>query len=222
MSEENLSASFWFHACSYATFLINRMPSKVLEMKSPYQVLFDKVPEIQNLKVFGTAVYPFLRPYNSNKLQARSVQCVFLGYAMRYNGVICYNVATRKILSRHTIHDESTFPCKIHSNSSINRDQQMQSPIHRPIVIQVPLPTVAVPQVPQRDSTSSYEHYVIYGVSISDTSVNSGMRSSSIVLASGTYHCHMIHHQLKNLIPSLLHLLVDHTCCLSIMIHNLR
>lgn len=52
MFEANLFASFWFHACSYATFLINRMPSKVLEMKSPYQVLFDKVLEIQNFKQF--------------------------------------------------------------------------------------------------------------------------------------------------------------------------
>lgn len=53
MSEANLSPYFWFHSCSYEAFLINRMSCKVLEMKSPYQVLFGKVPEIQNLKMFG-------------------------------------------------------------------------------------------------------------------------------------------------------------------------
>ena len=31
-SEANLSSSFWFHAYSYAIFLINRMPSRVLDM----------------------------------------------------------------------------------------------------------------------------------------------------------------------------------------------
>ena len=46
MSEANMSPSFWYHACSYASFLINRMPSKVLQMKSPHQMLFDKVLDI--------------------------------------------------------------------------------------------------------------------------------------------------------------------------------
>ncbi|KAM1466210.1 hypothetical protein ACFX2I_031434 [Malus domestica] len=81
MTEANLPQIFWYHACSHAVFLINRMPSQTLEFKSPYQLLFGKTPEIHNFKVFGTAIYPLLRPYTVNKFQARSSLCVFLGYA---------------------------------------------------------------------------------------------------------------------------------------------
>lgn len=57
-SYAQLSLLFWYHACSYAAFLINQMPWKGLGMKSPYQVLFGQNPDIHSLKVFGTVVYP--------------------------------------------------------------------------------------------------------------------------------------------------------------------
>lgn len=184
MSEANLSPSFWFHSCAYATFLINRMLCKVLEMKSPYQVLFGKAPEIQKLKVFGSAVYPFLRPYNSNKLQARSVQCVFLGYVMGCIGVTCYNIVTRKlILSRHVIHDESMFPYKIQSTASANGTHHVQPIMQKPIVIQM-LPSV--PYITQRENHNSHQDNM--SVSIFERSATTSSRAliSSLDLGSSS------------------------------------
>ncbi|KAM1493067.1 hypothetical protein PS1_025262 [Malus domestica] len=179
MSEANLSPSFWYHACSYAAFLINRMPSKVLQMKSPYQLLFDKVPNIQSLKVFGTAVYPFLRPYNANKLQARSVQCVFLGYALGYKGVVCYNVKTRKmILSRHVIHDESVFPYKILHSTKFSDSSKTVCTTQRPIIVQVPIENVTEGQNFRRANNDEAVHDM--PLSISDNSGHSAERSSSL------------------------------------------
>lgn len=127
MIEANLPQTFWFHSCAYALFLINIMPCKVLKMKFPYQALFVKIPEIQHLKVFGIVVYLFLRPYNLNKLQARSVRCVFMGYGMGYKGVIFYNMTTRELIfSRHVIHDELVFPYKVQSTTRVTRSQQVQ------------------------------------------------------------------------------------------------
>ena len=36
MSEASLPSTFWYHSCSYATYLINRIPCKILGMQSPY------------------------------------------------------------------------------------------------------------------------------------------------------------------------------------------
>lgn len=95
------------------------MPSVALGHKSPFQKLFDKIPPLQHLRVFGTVVYPYIRPFNEHKLQPRTVQCVFMGYSQGYKGVICYNTTTQKfIISRHVVHDESIFPFK-QSESSI-------------------------------------------------------------------------------------------------------
>lgn len=88
MIDVSILATLWYHTWSYVAFLINRMPCKVLDNRSPYQMLFGENPTIHSLKVFGTAIYPYLRPYNTNKLQIKSSQFVFLGFAIGYKGVI--------------------------------------------------------------------------------------------------------------------------------------
>ncbi|KAM2408029.1 hypothetical protein ACFX1X_027124 [Malus domestica] len=121
LSAARLPQQFWFHACSHAVFLINRMPCQNLEMVSPYVKLFAQSPSLSSLKIFGTAVYPYLRPYNVNKLQARSDECVFVGYSIGYKGVLCYNRTTQRLLlSRHVIYDENVFPFKKSHSSSVN------------------------------------------------------------------------------------------------------
>ncbi|VVA39320.1 PREDICTED: Retrovirus-related Pol poly from transposon [Prunus dulcis] len=89
------------------------MPSKVLDHKSPYFRLFPQHPDIQHLRIFGTAMYPCLRSINQSKLQARTTLCVFLGHLMGYNGILCFNMSTAKLLvSRDVVQDESMFPFK--------------------------------------------------------------------------------------------------------------
>jgi hypothetical protein len=59
-----------------------------------------------------------MRLYNSHKLQPRSVECVFPGYATNAKGYLCYNIHTRKYYtSRHVIFTESVFP--FHKSSSV-------------------------------------------------------------------------------------------------------
>ena len=92
-------------------FLINKMACKSLALVSPYKRLYNKQPDLKSMRIFGYAVYPWLRPYNSNKLQPRSERCIFLGYLMGYKGVICYNPNTKRcIISRHVLFDEMVFP----------------------------------------------------------------------------------------------------------------
>ncbi|KAL6316986.1 hypothetical protein AAG906_026677 [Vitis piasezkii] len=49
---------------------------------------FQKVPDYKSLRVFGCLCYPFIRPYNSHKLQYRSVQSLFLGYSLHNKGFL--------------------------------------------------------------------------------------------------------------------------------------
>lgn len=111
LSAASLPHKFWYHVVAHAVFLINRMPTKILRMDSPFERLFHTKRDISSLKVFGSAIYPYLRPYNDHQLQSRTSQCVFLGFTFGYKGVICYNIATERLLmSRHVIHDENCFP----------------------------------------------------------------------------------------------------------------
>lgn len=104
MHHSSLPVQFWFDAIACATFLINRMPSSKLAHKTPYEVLFQTLPDFSMLRVFGCQCFPWLRPYSSHKLQPKSVPCVFLGYHSFAKGYICLDPLSGKIyLSRHVV-----------------------------------------------------------------------------------------------------------------------
>jgi hypothetical protein len=62
-------------ACHTSCYLINRMPTPLLNHKSPFEKLFNKTPDYTFLKVFGCACFLNLRPYNSHKFPPRSKEC---------------------------------------------------------------------------------------------------------------------------------------------------
>ncbi|KAM1763221.1 hypothetical protein ACFX11_002585 [Malus domestica] len=84
-----------------------------------------------------------IRSFNKNKLELRSAQCVFLGFAHGYKGVICYDIKTRKfILSRHVLHDEDVYPFKqvLPSKDSTATYRCSQTPV----LIQLQVPSARV------------------------------------------------------------------------------
>jgi hypothetical protein len=61
-----------------AFYLINCLPT-ISRPKSPFELLFHKIPDYKFLKTFGYECWPYLRPYNSHKFSYRSKSCLFLG-----------------------------------------------------------------------------------------------------------------------------------------------
>jgi hypothetical protein len=92
-------------------YLINRLPSKILQHKTPTELLFKTTLDYLFLCTFGCAVWPNLRPYNQHKLQFRSNQCAFIGYSGLHNGYKCLDISTGRLyISRGVTFDESMFP----------------------------------------------------------------------------------------------------------------
>ena len=73
---------FWVDAVSTACFLINWMPSFVLNWVTPFQTLFPhKSLFLIDPRVFGcTCFVRDVRPHVS-KLDLKSLKCIFLGYS---------------------------------------------------------------------------------------------------------------------------------------------
>ena len=69
LSQASMPPSYWSYAFSAAVYLINRMPTPILNHISPYVKLFQQTPNYHKLRVFGCACYPWLRPYANNKLE---------------------------------------------------------------------------------------------------------------------------------------------------------
>ena len=83
---------YWSDAFATACFLINRMPSRTINMKTPLERLLHETPDYTIFKVFGCACWPHLRPYTNHKLDFRSKKCVFLGNSSLHKGYKCLNV----------------------------------------------------------------------------------------------------------------------------------
>jgi hypothetical protein len=119
LAHASMPLKFWDEAFMDTTFLINRLPSKVIDNNTPFERLLQQKLEYSSLRIFGCACWPNLRPYNRHKLELRSKQCAFLGYSNLHKGYKCLDIqSVRVYISRDVIFDEEVFPFSTsHSNA---------------------------------------------------------------------------------------------------------
>lgn len=86
MFHSGLPLKFWPYSLLTATWILNRIPSEVLDWLSPCEVLFKKEPDFSMLRPFGCLAYAMnLSPYRG-KFDTRSIKCIFLGYNHSHKG----------------------------------------------------------------------------------------------------------------------------------------
>jgi hypothetical protein len=111
LARSHLSNRYWVDAFLIAVYVINRLPTPILNHQTPYSKLYHRDPDYQKLKVFGCLSYPLLRPYGLHKLEYRSKPCIFLGY--NYAGYKCLDPVTNKAyLSINVVFNEDSFLAK--------------------------------------------------------------------------------------------------------------
>ena len=107
----SLPISFWSYVLETTTYLINRMPTLDLNMKSPLEFLFHSSPNYSKLRTYECLYFPWLVPYVHNKLLPKSQPCIFLGHNKSQSAYLCYNFKTKKLYtSRHMHFVENVFP----------------------------------------------------------------------------------------------------------------
>ena len=77
--QNNVPKEYWSDAILTATYLINRLPSTILQNKSPREIIFERKINIEHLRVFGCVV--FVHKKRSDKFDCNSVKTIFLGYS---------------------------------------------------------------------------------------------------------------------------------------------
>lgn len=123
LAHASMPLRFWDEAFLTAAYLVNRLPTRVIDNLSPLERPFNVPPNYSMLKIFGCACWPHLRPYNKHKLEFRSKPCVFLGYSSLHKGYKCLDLdSSRVYISRDVVFDEIVFPF---SKTSPNLDQQL-------------------------------------------------------------------------------------------------
>jgi histone deacetylase 1/2 len=114
----SMPLKYWDEAFLTAVYLINRLPSKVIQSQTPQERLFGHKGDYSMLRIFGCASWPNPSPYNRHKLEFRSKQCAFIGYSDMHKGYKCLDISIGRLyISCDIVFDESVFPfASLHSN----------------------------------------------------------------------------------------------------------
>lgn len=95
LTHASMPLTYWTYAFATAVYFINRMPTPILHLSSPFEKLFESQPNYTKLWVFGCLCYP----------------CVFLGYSSTQSAYMCLDLSTSKtFISRHVKFLENSLP----------------------------------------------------------------------------------------------------------------
>ncbi|KAD5317239.1 hypothetical protein E3N88_17185 [Mikania micrantha] len=109
--EANLPIRFWGECVLTAAYIINRVPSKVLNNKTPYEVLLGRPASYDHMRVFGCLVYYWNSDTKGDKFEPRGKRGIFLGYPPGTKGYCIYDLELKRlVLTRHVKFVEECFP----------------------------------------------------------------------------------------------------------------
>ena len=117
MGKENLPKSFWGYALETTVYILNRVSSKSVEV-TPYEIWTNKRPYLSYMKIWGCPAY--VKRTISDKLEARSNKCLFVGYPKETRGYRFYNTLDQRLLvSKHVVFLEKEFLLREDSGSKV-------------------------------------------------------------------------------------------------------
>ena len=163
LAQAKIPLSFWWESFHTASFLINRMPTPILNNLSPFTKLYGRKPNYHFLRTFGCSYYPFLRPYSKHKFNFHTQKCVMIGYSPIYKGYKCLDSSGKIYVARHVTFIESEFPYSelfpsYKPNHKIQISQFLSTNISLPAVIEDISSTQSSLSSPTPDAAPNSSH----------------------------------------------------------------
>lgn len=108
--ESSILPKFGVNTLSIAVYLINKLPTSVLNFDTPDFHLYNQHPNYRDMHIFSCVCFVFLLPHERHKLSAQSVKCAFIGYSISHKGYVCYDPLSHRLrISHHVVLWKSIF-----------------------------------------------------------------------------------------------------------------
>ncbi|WVZ01920.1 hypothetical protein V8G54_022726 [Vigna mungo] len=125
----HLPLAFWCYAAKHAVFLINQMPTPVLQNETPHERLHGSPCDLSLLRVFGCLCYANTITSQRKKFDDRAIPGIFLGFKKHTKGYLFLNLKNHKIeISRNVVFHENTFP--YHNTPKTDNSLSLPIPHH--------------------------------------------------------------------------------------------
>ena len=72
--------SLWGDAVLTFVYDLNRLPHSSIQNQIPYTIFFKSKPDLRNAKIFGCIAYAINHNQKRKKIDAKSIECRFVGY----------------------------------------------------------------------------------------------------------------------------------------------
>ncbi|KAJ0463519.1 putative RNA-directed DNA polymerase [Helianthus annuus] len=113
MFQGGLPLRFWSDCVLTAVYLINRLPSYMLNGRSPFEMMFEFKPSLSHLRNFGCLCFSTVL-HDSDKFSYNAEKCVLLGYSSFKKGYKLWSLDSKKVFfSRDVKFYESVYPFKV-------------------------------------------------------------------------------------------------------------
>lgn len=91
LQAKEIKNEFWAEAVNTAVYILNRTGKSSVVGKSPYELWFGSEANVNHLRVFGSKVYIHVPKQCRRKLDAKSLECLFVGYEENVKGYRIWN-----------------------------------------------------------------------------------------------------------------------------------
>ena len=81
MKEKHLSNEYWGDVVTCSIYILNRIPTKIMKDRVPWQAWSGKCSSISYLRIFCCVAYAHVPEELRRKLDDRSQKYIFVGYS---------------------------------------------------------------------------------------------------------------------------------------------
>lgn len=111
LSWSELPDDFWQDAFEHAARIRNRLTTKALDYKTPFEAWHGRKPKLGRFRVFGCVGYTFIPKDNRpHKLGRNAQPMIYIGFAAGVKGYKMYNPATGKTFASRSIRFDESCP----------------------------------------------------------------------------------------------------------------
>ncbi|KAJ9555731.1 hypothetical protein OSB04_010345 [Centaurea solstitialis] len=143
--QSKIPLAYWSECVRTTIFLINRIPSKLLNNKTPYELMYGKIPDYSTIRVVGCLSFASTLPSSRHKFSPLAIPCVLIGFPSHMK-------AYKMLLFKRCVFHEKVFPF----------DKSIDVPLHDPCK------DVVIPVAPRDDDLPNNDN----DVSLSPTTSN--------------------------------------------------
>ena len=103
LTSASIPERFWDEVSLTAVYTINRLLSPTTHKKSPFELLYDKLPDYSSLRIVSCVCFVSLPFHERNKLEPRSQLCCFLGYGISRKDFHFYDPISHRLRISHHV-----------------------------------------------------------------------------------------------------------------------